>query len=120
MSEPQRKRETTPEDEGIPDHDDEEMPLPGDRPLASQDRVTAREQQERETVRQRVARERPEDASDAQDGAERPRPNDRRTPGRFYEETVDGDDVTREVEATETEDREALSAEEEAVREEPG
>ena len=111
MSEPQRKRETTPEDEGIPDHDDEEMPLPGDRPLASQDRVTAREQQERETVRQRVARERPEDASDA---------DERKTPGRFYEETVDGDDVTREVEATETEDREGLSAEEEAVREEPG
>src|SRR5687768_16179655 len=103
-----------PEDEGVPPFDenaperpsdDEEPILPIDRPLASHDRVTASEQRQRETLRTRIAREIPDDAPQREDNV----------PGRFYEETVDGDDVTREVEATETDDRSGLSAEEAAV-----
>lgn len=103
------------EDEGIPasdesapdrpSDDDQEMILPADRPLASHDRVTAGEQRERETLRTRIAREQPDDAPEREDEG----------PGRFFEETIDGKDVTREVEATETDDRAGMSAEEAAV-----
>ena len=111
MSESQRSAE----DEGIPpsdenarerpSDDDQEIFLPGDRPVASLDRVTASEQRERETLRTRIAREQPEEAPHREDD----------TAGRFYEETEDGEDVTREVEATETDDRDALSPEEAAM-----
>jgi hypothetical protein len=111
MSDSQRKAEDEgipPSDENAPERpsdDDQEVVLPADRPLASRDRVTAGEQRERETLRTRVAREQPDDAPQRED----------EQPGRFYEETVDGQDVTREVEATETDDRAGLSAEEAAV-----
>ncbi len=109
----------TPEDEGIPaldetppgvrpSDDDQEIILPADRPLAAHDRLTAAEQRERESVRTRLAREEP-DATPETD-------EERQTAGRFYEETADGVDITREVEATETADRGGLSAEEAAVR----
>src|SRR4051812_49270290 len=103
------------EDEGIPDLDpdyeekrkgsdlDEGIALPGDRPLESFDKVTAREQRQRDSVNTRHAREEP-------DVFERERR--RETVGRLVEETEDGRDVTKELEADESDDRAGLSPEE--------
>lgn len=61
-------------------------------------------------MRTRLARERPEpDADDVDTSGER------RTAGRLVEPTEDGSDVTRELQADETEDDAGLSAEEVAV-----
>jgi hypothetical protein len=96
----------TPEDEGIPDHEDEELPLPGDRPKGANDRVTVREQMERESIPTRVAREIPEDARPAQPPEV----------GRLVDEpTEDGDDVTDQMVAEESDDVDALSPEEAAM-----
>lgn len=111
-----RRPARSPEDEGIPDFDedlrrkrltelDEELPLPGDRPLGANDLVTPAEQRDGETVRTRVAREIPDDVPDRTDDQ----------PGRMVEETEDGKDVTRELVADETDDRAGLTAEEAAV-----
>lgn len=108
-----------PEDEGIPDLDedtrkkrgnadlDEELPLPGDRPLEANDLTTVREQLQGESINTRVARELPDEQPEAED-----------TVGHLVEETEDGVDVTKELVADETDDDEALSAEEAAMHHE--
>lgn len=105
------------EDEGIPpfdedapnrpSDDDHQIPLPGDHPAAADDRVTAAEQREREPIADRLLREVPEPSVDE---------DRRRTAGRLVEETPEGVDVVRELEADEyAEDDAGLVAEEAAV-----
>lgn len=104
------------EDEGIPQFDeevperpsddDQEIPFPSDRPRIADDRLTPAEQREREPIADRIDREEPDvDEQEEQ----------RSTPGRLVEETPDGRDVTRELEADETGDQAGLAAEEAAV-----
>jgi hypothetical protein len=117
MAEPERRPSNTPEDEGIPDFDedlrkrklieqDEDMPLPSDRPLAAFDRVTPTEQRRGESVNTRVAREVPDQL-----------PESHEHPGRIIEPAGDGDgaDIYRELIADETDDGAALSPEEAAM-----
>jgi hypothetical protein len=102
------QRERDYEDE--PDFDDDDIEtelMDPDRPLGSNDQVTVREQLEGDSMNTRVAREVPD---------EQPEPTD--TVGRLVEETVDGRDVTKELEADESDDRDALSPEEAAMRHE--
>lgn len=117
MSEERRRDGKRPEDEGIPDFDDdlesrrkiadydEGIALPGDRPLESRDRVTAQEQREGEPLRTRLAREVPDEPQ--------PRPD---RLGRIYEKTdEEGDDVYAELVADETDETSGLSPEESAM-----
>ncbi len=116
MAEPQRRPAKTPEDEGIPDVDedlrkrrlieqDEDMPVPGDRPLAAFDRVTPGDQRDDETVNTRVAREVPDEIDESHDH-----------PGRLVDPPgEDGDDIVRELVAEETGDDGARSPEEAAM-----
>lgn len=110
----QRKRQA--DDEGIPafdeetpdrpSDDDQETVLPGEEPLEARDRVTPLEQRNRETLKTRVAREVPDEVPD----------DVRPIPGRLVEEkTIDGLDVTGQLEAEETRDLTARTAEEEAI-----
>jgi hypothetical protein len=116
MSEAQRRDGKSPEDEGLPEFDedlesrrkipdyDEGMPLLADRPLESWDRVTATEQRRGESLNTRLAREIPDEI----------RP-DRERPGRIYEETENGADVNKELVADEADDVAGLSPEESAM-----
>jgi hypothetical protein len=117
MAEPARKHERTPEDEGIPDFDedlrrrrlvnaDEGMAVPGERPAAARDRVTPAEQRERESMGTRAAREIPDEEPD---GTE-PRV------GRIYDELSGWIDTTKELVADETDDVAGMTAEEAAMR----
>lgn len=104
-----------PEDEGQPDFDedleskrkipdyDEGQPLPGERPLESLDLVTAEEHRRGESIETRIAHELPDE----------PRPERERH--RIFEETEDGEDVTRELVADEADDTSGLSPEEAAL-----
>jgi hypothetical protein len=102
------QRERDYEDE--PNFDDnsiEEELMDPDRPLESTDQVTVREQLEGESLDTRLARE------------ERDvRPGRRDDVGRLVEETEHGRDVTKELEADESDDVDGLSAEEAAMRHE--
>jgi hypothetical protein len=117
MSAEQRRDGKSPEDEGMPDFDedlesrrklrdyDEGTALPGDRPLESSDLVTAAEQRAGESLDTRLAREVPDE----------PRPPRQRL-GRLFEETdEDGADVNKELVADETDDTAGLSPEESAM-----
>ena len=111
MSQPAKR----PEDEGQPDFDedleskrkipnyDEGLPLPGERPLESLDLVTAEEQRRGQSIETRLARELPDE----------PRPARERH--RIFEETEDGEDVTKELVADEADETSALSPEEAAL-----
>ncbi len=117
MAEPRRRASKSPEDEGIPDFDedirkrklieqDDDMPVPGDRPMAAFDRVTPGDQREGETVTTRVAREVPDEA-----------PESHEHPGRLVDVSgdEDGNDVVRELVADEADDDAALAPEEAAM-----
>ena len=117
MAEPQRRPSKTPEDEGIPDFDedlrkrklieqDEDMPIPGDRPLAAFDRVTPSDQRQDETVKTRIAREVPDES-----------PESHEHPGRLVDvaSDEDGNDIVRELVADEADDDAALAPEEAAM-----
>ena len=100
----QRKRDY--EDE--PDFDDDKIErevMDPDRPLESEDSVTVREQLLGDTINTRHAREEPEEPIDVGDDRV----------GHLVEETDRGRDVTKELEADETDDDEDLSPEERAM-----
>jgi hypothetical protein len=110
-----------PEDEGIPpsddpvpnrpsDDDEQQPPLPGDRPYGAEDRVTIGEQRRGESLRTRVAREIPDVSEQTSDRSENPPPV-----GRLHEPTEDGADVVAELVAEETGDDVGLTAEEAAM-----
>lgn len=116
MARERRTDSKTPEDEGIPDFDedlrkrriidhDEDLPVPGDRPLAAFDRVTPADQREDESINTRLAREVPDVL-----------PETHEHPGRIVEPTdEDGNDVIKELVADETDDTAALAPEEAAL-----
>jgi hypothetical protein len=102
------QRERDYEDE--PNFDDDSMEedlMDPDRPLESNDQVTVREQLEGESLDTRLAREQREE-----------RGGRREDVGRLVEETDHGRDVTKELEADETDDIDNLSAEEAAMHRE--
>lgn len=102
------QREHDYEDE--PNFDDDSMEeelMDPERPLESNDQVTVREQLEGESLNTRFARE----ERDVQ-------PERRDEVGRLVEETVRGRDVTKELEADESDDVDDLSAEEAAMHHE--
>ncbi len=97
--------------EGEPDFDDahleDDLDMDPDRPRESDDQVTVREQLQGDSMNTRFAREEPDVEA---------RPEDR--VGRLVEQTVGGRDVTKELEADETADRDDLSPEERALHHE--